>query len=103
MTGALPKTTKADKKDQKYLDFLKTQDCCNEGGSHWGDVVPAHTPHPASSGTGTKAADKYAIPFCVGCHNEQHTGWKTFCAKYDFDYVEAREYFWDKYQREINA
>lgn len=95
--AALPKITRADKQNQPYLDWLKTQPCCNENGNHWGDVVPAHTPDPASSGTGTKAADNLAIPFCVGCHNEQHNGWKTFCKKYGFDYRAQRERHFKKW------
>ena len=44
----------------------------------------AHTPHKASKGTSTKAADRYCIPLSYDCHQvKQHNmGWPSFAAKY---------------------
>lgn len=99
--NAFAKPTKAEKRNEPYLEYLRCQRCDNhKWGVCWGDIVPCHTPHAASNGMGTKVDDRMAIPMCVGCHNQQHQkGWVSFCKKYGLNYEQRREYHWAKWQR----
>jgi hypothetical protein len=59
-----------------YLQFLRGRSCFRAGSDCAGRIEAAHTPDPASKGTGIKAADHNAIPLCSH-HHREHTnkGW----------------------------
>jgi hypothetical protein len=62
---------------RSYLQWLRGRECaCADRGDCWGRIEAAHTPDPLSKGTGTKSADRNAIPLCQG-HHLAHTnkGW----------------------------
>jgi hypothetical protein len=58
----------------------------------------AHAPHKATKGTGTKCADRYAIPLCSFHHKLQHNmGWPAFELVYLQKYggaLKAAEELW---------
>jgi len=63
----------------KYVDWLKTQPCCNPRCKGFGgDVVPAHQRILGRGGVGMKPPDEDALPLCVRCHHEEHRGAVTF-------------------------
>ena len=71
---------------EAYHQWLRGRPCACMGRNPAcdGKMQAAHVPHAASKGTGTKAADRWAIPLTVGCHiNTQHIiGWPEFASRY---------------------
>ena len=69
------------KVEKAYHQWLRGRPCAMHQEQHRygpcdGRMEAAHTPDPASKGTGTKAADHNAIPLCQR-HHKLHTdkGW----------------------------
>jgi hypothetical protein len=64
------------KVEKAYHQWLRGRRCALHGEGCQGRIEAAHTPDPASKGTGTKAADHNAIPLCQW-HHKLHTdkGW----------------------------
>jgi hypothetical protein len=78
------------------LQWLRGRPCAlvDRGGCS-GPIVAAHVDHAGGKGTGTKVADRYAVPMCDGHHREQHQrGWRTFERRYAFDAIAAAAEYW---------
>ena len=69
-----------------YLQWLRGRKCACGGkiGNCFGPIQAAHVDYaakgtPDAKGTGTKVADRWAIPLSAGCHLLQHgKGWPWF-------------------------
>lgn len=62
------------KVEAAFLQWLRGRRCAVQHlGGCGGKIEAAHTPDPASKGTGTKAADRNCIPLC-NWHHRLHTG-----------------------------
>ena len=62
-------------KNQKYLDWLKTQNCVVCGRT---PCDPAHQPSQWN-GVSLKSPDTYCLPLCRECHDKEHrVGHTTF-------------------------
>lgn len=78
------------KKDEIYLSFLRALRCCvclNNTGSD-----PAHIRFSdarvakINAGVGAKPDDRWAVPLCRRCHDEQHSmNERAFWLKYGID------------------
>lgn len=67
----------AEKSAPQFLQWLRGRPCAACGGTLC--LEAAHVDHAGGKGTGTKVADRHAIPLCNVCHAVQHNGgWKTF-------------------------
>jgi hypothetical protein len=63
-----------------FLQWLRGRECAFAlyGGCE-GRIEAMHLDFAGGKGTGTKVADKFALPCCSGHHLRQHTkGWATF-------------------------
>jgi hypothetical protein len=68
-----------------FLQFLRGRPCACKGANDdcGGDIQAAHIPVPGEKGTGTKVADRHAIPLSENCHRLQHNlGWRTFASRF---------------------
>jgi hypothetical protein len=75
----------AEKSAPGFLQWLRGRDCLAVGSACNGRMEAAHAPHKATKGTGTKCADRYAIPLCSFHHKLQHNmGWP----KFEFVYLQ---------------
>ena len=69
----------SERKNKKYIEWLKKQTCCNpecKGGG--GQVVGAHQRILGNAGIGIKPPDRDALPLCFDCHVLEHRGAITF-------------------------
>ena len=70
-----------DKSAPGFLQFVRGRECAfaDHGGCE-GKIEAMHLDFAGGKGTGTKVADRYAIPACGFHHRRQHTrGWISFC------------------------
>ena len=70
----------AEKSAPTFLQFVRGRECAfaDHDGCE-GKIEAAHLDFAGGKGTGTKVADRYAIPTCSGHHRLQHTlGWPRF-------------------------
>lgn len=89
-----------------FRRWLRKLPCnrCGHVGDHSNPIAAAHVDHggkgtPGAKGTGTKAADRYCIPLCKNCHEQQHSiGWKTFEKGLPVpDGIATSEKYWERW------
>lgn len=68
----------------KHERWVRGHDCCVPGCTNR-DIVFAHLRSAAIAGTSLKSHSAFGISLCNEHHIEQHTGDKTFAAKYKID------------------
>jgi hypothetical protein len=61
-------------RSEKYLDFVREQDCVHCGKPAHIDGIDAHHINGQRIGKayGDKISDCFCIPLCRGCHNQVH-------------------------------
>ena len=69
------KTTKKDKIDKKYREWIRTQPCVGPSCKHAQcDIVAAHMRELGNGGTGSKPPDSDLLPLCFYCHYDHDDG-----------------------------
>lgn len=91
----------AEKSAPGFLKYVRGRNClvANAGCSE--RVEAAHVDYAGGKGTGTKVADRYAVPLCSTHHNRQHVlGWRPFEQQYfgEAGYaLKAAEFLWSRW------
>lgn len=92
------------KVEKAFHQFLRGRPCACKGRNPKcsGKMQAAHVPHKASKGTGTKAADRWAIPLSEHCHlHTQHQiGWPAFAKLFlgGADPCDLAEAYWTQWK-----
>ena len=75
----------AEKSAPGFLAWLRKRECAfADHGSCEGKIQAMHLDFAGGKGTGTKVADRYAVPACAAHHRQQHlVGWVTFISLKD--------------------
>lgn len=80
-------------RSESHRKWVRSHRCCVSGCQQM-PIDCAHVSIPGSRGAGIKASDAYTISLCHPHHMEQHTGTKSFEAKYRINMAQlAREFF----------
>lgn len=90
-----------------FLQWLRGRDCIfADAGNCGGKIEAAHLDFAGGKGTGTKVADRYAVPMCSHHHGLQHRkGWRTFMALMQVstaDLMLAAARFWNSWPGRAN-
>ena len=97
----------AEKSCRSFLAWLRGRPCFLEWTGECAvigtrkPIEPAHVDHAGGKGMATKVADRHCIPLCPRHHDEQHRGWRSFEAKYEFNAVRTAERYWQSWPGRI--
>lgn len=83
------------KKAPGFLAWLRLRPCAIEGCAGHGKIEAAHVDYAGDKGTGTKVADRHAIPLCSAHHRDQHRiGWPAFEGLYRINALSMAAAYW---------
>lgn len=101
--GEMKKIKQAGRTSYSHQNFIRSLPCLACGRrpvlGYRNECAHIRLPLPAKhqkdrGGTQFKPADRWTVPLCQGCHEEQHEGEQTFWADLGIDPIDAASLLW---------
>lgn len=83
-------------RSDSYRKWIRGHECLVKSAECKGPMEAAHIRIGTDGGTGFKPSDWWTLPLCDKHHAEQHTGERSFYAKYKLDPKPIAMTFWHR-------